>query len=143
MITIRTATIEDIYAITLLLADLGYPATADEVRLRFKNISQNSDYKTLLALAGEEVTGMIGMSKNYFYEHNGEYIRILVMVVNQTHRNEGIGRRLLQEAEDWAKEIGANAIVLNSGNRPERMGAYAFYQKMGFEIRSSGFIKKM
>jgi len=111
--------------------------------LRLKNISADKDYKTLVVLAEDEAVGMIGMSKNYFYEHNGSYVRILVMVVKKAHRNKGVGKRLLQEAERWTRKIGATAIVLNSGNRPEREDAYIFYQKMGFEIRSSGFIKQL
>jgi GNAT superfamily N-acetyltransferase len=143
MVVIREATLDDIAAITLLLHDLGYPASPDEVKIRFDNITNHKDYRTLLAITNGTIAGMIGMTKNYYFEHNGQYIRILVMVVGHSHRNTGIGKMLIAEAEKWARAINAHTILLNSGNRPERQGAYRFYQNLGFEIKSSGFIKKL
>jgi|SRR6185312_7392155 len=142
MITIRNSTLNDIDAITFLLGELGYPATHDEVRLRFAQIASHPDYKTLLAVVDGKIVGMIGMLRSHSYEHNGQYIRILAMVVDREHQNKGIGKKLLAGADRWANENNAFAMVLNSGNRPERQSAYLFYQKMGFEIRSFGFIKK-
>jgi GNAT superfamily N-acetyltransferase len=144
MITIRKATAEDIDVIAILMHDLSYPATSDEVRVRFESISRHDDYKTLLAVAEDgQVAGMIGMSKNYFYEHNGTYIRVLVLVVSKDHRNEGVGKRLMVEADNWAAETGANTIVINSGNREDRKNAHVFYKGLGYEIKSSGFVKKL
>ena len=140
----RSATSADTQAIALLLSDLGYPSSIDAIRLRYENIFDHNDYKTLLAIDNYgSVVGMVGMLQSLSYEHNGKYVRILAMVVSQENRNKGIGKLLINEAELWAKEIGADKIVLNSGNRQEREGAYIFYHKMGFEIKSSGFIKKL
>jgi len=140
----RNATSEDMPAIALLLSDLGYPASIDAIRLRYKDLFDHNDYKTLLAIDNYGlVIGMVGMLQSLSYEHNGKYVRILVMVVGKENRSKGIGKLLINEAELWAKEIGTDTIVLNSGNRQERQAAYIFYQKMGFEIKSSGFIKKL
>jgi GNAT superfamily N-acetyltransferase len=143
MLTIREATIDDLAAITLLLHDLGYPATESEVKIRFENIGRHEDYRTLVAVSDGTIAGMIGMTKNYYFEHNGQYIRILVMVVGNLFRNKGIGKMLITEAEKWARAINAHTVLLNSGNRPERQDAYRFYQNIGFEIKSSGFVKKI
>lgn len=140
----RNASSDDTQAIALLLSDLGYPSSIDAVRLRYKNVFDHNDYKTLLAIDNSGcIVGMVGMLQSLSYEHDGKYIRILAMVVSKENRNKGIGKLLINEAKVWAKEIGADTIVLNSGNRQERHGAYVFYQKMGFEIKSSGFIKKL
>ena len=140
----RDATLEDTQAIALLLSDLGYPASIDAIRLRYKDLFDHNDYKTLLAIDNYGlVIGMVGMLQSLSYEHSGKYVRILAMVVSKESRNKGIGKLLINEAELWAKEIGVDTIVLNSGNRQERQDAYIFYQKMGFEIKSSGFIKKL
>ncbi len=142
MLTVRNATLNDVEAIQLLLDDLGYPATVEEVKTRLTNIYAHNDYKTLLAVTTlGEVAGLMGMQKNYFYEHNGSHIRVLVMVAGKEHRNKGVGNLLMAEAEKWAFEIGAKMILLNSGNRPERQYAFEFYKRIGYEIKSSGFVK--
>ena len=145
MISIRPATPNDVESITILLGDLGYPTNSNDVKVRMREIDQHPDYKTLLAIddSSNEVAGMIGMSKNLFYEHNGIYIRVLVMVTRKTYRQRGIGKILMLAAEQWAQEINAHTIVISSGKRPERNDAYIFYQKMGYEIKSSGFIKTL
>jgi hypothetical protein len=47
----------------------------------------------------------------------------------------------MKEAENWAEETGANSLLLNSENRPERISAARFCLKLGFQIRTSGFVK--
>ncbi len=86
---------------------------------------------------------MAGATTGYFYEHDGGYVRILAFVVKADFRNQGIAKRLLQAVEDWAKQIKAATLVLNSGNRPEREAAHVFYIKQGFEAKSTGFVKKL
>lgn len=54
-----------------------------------------------------------------------------------------IGKQLLEEAESWAKEIGATGIGLNSGNRPERISAHKFFENNVYLERCVGFAKKV
>jgi len=144
MIQIRTATEGDVPAMIPLIHDLGYPAPAEEIGIRLRNILQLKEFKTLLAVTTDgQVAGMIGMTENYGYEHNAQYIRVLALVTAKNYRNMGAGKLLMMEAEKWAAEIDAYMIVLTSGLRDERKAAYAFYQRIGYEIKSSGFVKKL
>ena len=113
------------------------------MKTRFTNIQNHQDYKTFIAAVDTQVVGMVGITKNYFYEQNGIYVRVLALVVNHAFRQNGVGRKLMQTSEAWAKEIGANAVFLNCGNREERTVAQQFYQNIGYRIKSSGFIKKL
>jgi GNAT superfamily N-acetyltransferase len=142
MITLRNANSDDIKALTSLIADLGYPAPESEIRARFENIFGIPQFRTLLAITENgEAAGLIGMTENYGYEHNAKYVRVLALVVGKNFRNLGVGRILMAEADKWAAELNAYMIVLTSGLRDERKAAYAFYQRIGFEIKSSGFVK--
>lgn len=142
MITLRKATIQDVKELTQLMHQLGYPAIEKDIEERMQTILHHADYSTIMAFTPDnEAVGMIGMIKNYHFEHNGCYVRIGALVVKNECRKAGIGKLLMQQAEVWAKELGANALLLNSGNRDERVAAHAFYKKMGFEIKSSGFVK--
>ena len=51
-----------------------------------------------------------------------------VCVVREYQRN-GVGSRLIDEAEEWIRESGANKIVINSQDR-----AQGFYEKLGYKL---------
>ena len=59
-ITISKADKDDIHSLAVLITELGYPTSDDEMAVMFQNISPHPDYKTVLALAGEQVFGMMG-----------------------------------------------------------------------------------
>lgn len=113
------------------------------MKARFKNISSDSSYCTLLAEIKGKVVGMVGLQKSYIYEKTGINVRIVAMVVQSDFRGNGIGKRLLSEAENWAMNQGAVSISLNSGNRSEREAAHLFYERFGFSPKSTGFIKNI
>ncbi len=140
---IRDANEGDITRLSELITELGYPCTADEVQVRYANISKNSDYRTLVIVDDEFVVGMAGLTHQLWYEKNGTYIRIHCFVISKDHRGLGIGKILIRAIEHWAVETGANAIVLSSGNRDERLIAHQFYQDLGYNLKSSGFIKEL
>ncbi|SEW35896.1 N-acetylglutamate synthase, GNAT family [Chitinophaga sp. YR573] len=142
-IMIRDAHKGDIEALSLLMNDLGYPTTISEMQERFSGIIEHPDYRTILAVLDNEIVGMAGLHKGHFYERNGMYLRVLAFVVKQNNRNKGIGKILMKAAEDWAIEQCLNCVIINSGNRENRKDAHAFYQKMGYTIKSSGFIKEL
>jgi GNAT superfamily N-acetyltransferase len=142
-VIIRDAKPQDVEELTSLMTDLGYPATIEEFRIRMANISAHPDYRTIVAVLDDEIVGMAGLSKNIFYEMNGNYMRILAFVVKQSARKLGIGKILIDASEEWAREQGLHTVVISSGNRAERDAAHAFYQKMGYAVKSSGFVKKL
>ena len=142
-IIIREAGMVDISALAELMNELGYNTTVDEMKTRFENIQNHIDHKTFIAIIDTDISGMVGVSKNYSYEQNGIYVRVLALVTHSRFRHKGIGKKLLEVAENWAREIGAEKILLNCGNREERAVAHLFYKKMGYQVKSSGFVKKL
>lgn len=140
-VLIRQANEADVPALALLMDELGYPTTAAEMQTRYKAFSAHPDYATWVAVCDKQVVGMIGLLKNIYFEKNGICIRVGALVVNKEYRKMGLGRALLQKAVDWAIELGAHQVLLNSGNREERRDAHAFYQHLGFEPKTTGFVK--
>jgi GNAT superfamily N-acetyltransferase len=53
----------------------------------------------------------------------------------------GIAKKLLYNVETWAKANEAQIILVNAGNRVERKQAHLFYPQMGFDHKSSGYVK--
>ncbi|RDW20791.1 GNAT family N-acetyltransferase [Oceanobacillus chungangensis] len=123
------------------MGELGYPTTTDEMEQRFSKINSNALYNTQVAEIDGAIVGMIGMMLGFHYEKNENYVRIVALVVDSKYRKQGIGEMLMLKAEEWAKEQGANRIVLNSGNRSERNDAHKFYTNRGFERKATGFYK--
>lgn len=55
-------------------------------------------------------------------------------------RRSGAGHRLMQAAEQWAREQGCWAIYLRS--HVSRADAHQFYHKIGYEIVTSSVFRK-
>ena len=70
-VIVRDCTMEDIDDIVFLMGELGYPTSYEDMKGRFKNISSDSSYCTLLAEVKGKVVGMVGLQKSYIYEKTG------------------------------------------------------------------------
>lgn len=140
---IRDAREDDAAQLSILMDQLGYPCTPEEALVRLKNVAQHPDYRTLVVTKGDVIIGMAGILKGFWYEKNGTYVRILAFIVREDERGKGIGKQLITAVEDWAMEVGANSVILSSGNRDDRKAAHRFYKNVGYEQRSLGFIKKL
>ena len=140
---IRQANYADIPALARLMGELGYPTASNEMRLRYERIKANDYCETLVAEVDGCVVGMVGMILGQHYEKNGSYLRIVSLVIDTGYRNYGIGKRLLQQAESWARDKGASVVILNSGNRPERETAHRFYRQQGYVDKGIGFYKDL
>ncbi|MGE6466948.1 N-acetyltransferase family protein [Alkalihalobacillus sp. NPDC078480] len=126
-----------------LMEQLGYPTTEDDLVARFETLSKNTDYHTLIVESNNQCIGFAGLHRGLFYEATGQYVRIVAFVVDENVRRNGVGKALITAIEDWALSQGIHTLVLNSGNRGERAAAHAFYEKMGFQAKSTGFSKKI
>jgi GNAT superfamily N-acetyltransferase len=140
-LVIRSALSQDIPGIAELMTELGYPTSSEEMLARYDQIAIHPDYRAIVAVTDKHLVGMIGLIRCHYFEKNGTYVRIAATIVKSEFRRHGIGRKLMQSAENWAAEVGANSIMLNCGNRPERAEAQLFYSGLGYQLKSSGFIK--
>lgn len=140
---IRKATESDISQMAKLMCELGYPTMKEEMEQRFSKINSCNLYHTQVAEVNERIVGMIGIILGYHYEKNENYVRIVALVVDSNYRKQGIGKKLIASAEEWAEDQGANRLVLNSGNRSERNEAHQFYTNRGFEAKATGYYKTL
>jgi len=61
------------------------------------------------------------------YPLDSERMMLSRIVVLQEYRHQGLGTRVVQEAEEWARQQGFRSVVLES--REEKV---AFYERMGY-----------
>ena len=140
---IRPMILEDTNKLDDLMNDLGYPSSKSKIQERFNKILGYSDYQTFVAEVKGNLVGFVGMCKQYAYEFDEPYIRVLALVVHKAFRRGNIGQGLMLAAEDWAKKNHCVAVILNSGNREERFAAHNFYKKLGYIGKSTGFSKSL
>jgi GNAT superfamily N-acetyltransferase len=63
--------------------------------------------------------------------------RLMSIVVEESMRGQGIGRRLIEVAVEQARAWGCDRLELTS--RLERAGAHTFYESVGFSHTSKRF----
>jgi GNAT superfamily N-acetyltransferase len=128
---IRRAKISDAPRIAELSGQLGYPATAAQIRQRLRGIRPAAQHAVFVAeSASDGVVGWLHVSREPLLEVE---IRAEVngLVVAEGQRSLGAGARLLAAAEDWARKHGCKGMSVRSNVIRER--AHQFYLRNGYE----------
>jgi GNAT superfamily N-acetyltransferase len=128
-ITIRSARAADAEAIAALATQLGYTAEASLVADRLSRVLARPDQQFLVADHGGKPVGWIHMLIAEYVEADA-FVVIGGLVVDRDHRNQGIGRRLLARAEEWAARHGCAVVRLSS--TVQRIEAHKFYERAGY-----------
>ena len=139
-VVIRPARARDAQAIARLLTELGYPTPSDEVPSRLAGY-ESPDYAVLLAEAHGETVALIGLHLLSSLHVAKPACYITGLIVSEHAQRHGIGKRLLAEAESWARAHGCNRVTVTSANHRE--GAHAFYENSGFPETGRRFVKAL
>jgi len=141
MVRIRSASPDDFQGVMTLFGQL-WP---DKV---LKKESQQAVYNAILESDGYEllcaekegiIAGFASLSIQHNFWQEGYILYITPMIVDEKHRNQGIGTMLLHEIECIANERQCGKVELESAFH--RKEAHAFYVKMGFSRRAYFFSK--
>jgi len=128
---IRPAKRADAPRIAVLSSQLGYPATAAQMRQRLLGVKPASQHAVFVADSpGDGVIGWVHVSRQPLLEVE---IRAEVngLVVAEGQRSLGAGAQLLAAAEDWARKHGCKGMSVRSNVIRER--AHQFYERHGYE----------
>lgn len=126
--------------LTKLFEELGYPVSNSDLSNRLNTILKKEDYYAIVALENETVVGFAGFSKMFAFEMDGQYTRILCLIVDSSYRRQGIATSMLNFIKKWSIDNNCSALTLNSGIRDERSHAHQFYERYGFNKKSFGYI---
>jgi GNAT superfamily N-acetyltransferase len=129
--TVRTVQPGDLDKMAELAGQLGYECTAAEVRNRLDGMRDPNQYAIYVAeLPGGQLAGWVGI-----YLFRGivpdSFAEISGLVVDQQIRSRGIGKALLEVAEQWARRHRCSAISVRSNITREL--AHQFYMRNGYE----------
>jgi ribosomal protein S18 acetylase RimI-like enzyme len=136
-ILIRPVEEKDLPAIVELLQQLreyahgGSDIQADQVRrLYSKMMRMPEQYKNMVACKDEAIVGFISVVNYLSFYHKGGTALINELIVSKVHRNEGIGKALVQRAIAISRESGMDEIEV--GTEKDNEHAIAFYHGAGF-----------
>jgi ribosomal protein S18 acetylase RimI-like enzyme len=139
---IRDAVPADAPHLAPLLDALGYPADAATIRTRLAwLLTVDPTARVLVAQVGNVVEGFATLHGTPTLHRPTLVGRITGLAVTAEARRHGVGRRLVEAAEDHFRALGATRIEVTSG--PTHAPAYDFYRRLGYEDQGVRFAKPL
>jgi GNAT superfamily N-acetyltransferase len=138
---IRPMQARDAEAGSRLMSQLtGQEVGVDEMRNRLDFVHSSPIDWLFVAEVEGRVCGLMGFRLRERIERAGRYGEVSVLVVDAESRRQGIGRALLEYAEQLAREHGCMGTWLVSGFR-RADEAHRFYAELGYEPTGYRFVK--
>jgi ribosomal protein S18 acetylase RimI-like enzyme len=138
---LRPATAGDADQLARLFAILGYPCTPAEARTRVGVMDNQSRQKLLVAERDGMLLGLLVLDFMYYLPLGAISCRIVALAVAPEAQRQGVGRWLLREAEQLARQEGAARVELTSA--VHRTEAHEFYRQCGYEDTAVRFMKRL
>lgn len=138
---IRLATLDDAQDIAQLTLQLGYNISQETARKRLTHLLGATDHALYVFENKDSLSGWAHIYIKRLIEL--EYAEIGGIVVQKNNRRSGVGLKLMQACEEWAKANKIDEVRLRSGE--QRAEAHTFYLNLGYEhVRNQKvFIKKV
>lgn len=138
---LRPAEAQDAAGVATLLDVLGYPCSREEAASRLLAVADEPGQQVLVADRHGCLVGLLALDIRYYLPLGGPTCRITALAVAPGQQRLGIGRKLLREAEQRARQAGAARIELTTGS--QRAEAHAFYRACGYTESALRFLKPL
>lgn len=133
--TIRPAELADAPQLAPLATQLGYSSTADQVAARLREILKDSEH--IIFVAERQGSGLAGYIEVFPFRIIGSNPRMEIgsLVVDESSRSQGVGRLLMDHAEEWARSRSFKEAGLRSNVIRDR--AHRFYENLGYTVNKT------
>ncbi len=136
---IRNATNEDFDSVYVLLEQLWPNKKLNKAEMNqvFSRAVLSTTDELFCAVLNGKVIGFCSYAilNNFWQEGYVSYVN--AMVIDEKHRGEGYGSKMIQEVIEKSKKQGMKMVELDSGFHREK--AHEFYVKLGFDKRAYTF----
>jgi len=140
MINLRYASLKDVPAIVQLLEELGYKSEDKLIYDRILKIKERNGQVIVAISESQEVLGCVHVFIDLRLAE-GEIGEVVSLVVRNDERGQGIGKKLLDKAQNWIFRKGCYNVRVRANAVREQ--AHLFYQHQGFqEIKSQKVLQK-
>ena len=140
-LAIRLADVADADAIARLLDQLGYPTEHVEVPERLERLRANHRAAVLLAERDDEVVGLATVHILSVLNRHRDVAWLTALVVDESARGSGVGRRLVEAAEEFARQSDCERLSVTT--HEHRTDAQSFYARVGLEPTGRRFGKML
>lgn len=138
---IRLAEANDSFALSALLAELGYENTEEFIERRLAQLIDDQTEELLVAVYGNTVLGFLSLHFIPQLALAGDFARVSYFCVAEGERSKGAGQKLLQHAEQVAKQRGCDRMEVHCN--AHRIKANAFYAREGYSESPRYLIKDL
>ena len=122
-------------------SEIGRDDSLADMITHYNRVKDDERYQTFVALLDGEAVGFISSLWSYALGCEVGFILITGLAVKADMHNKGIGTKLIQHTENYAREKGISHIILNTG--VQRTAAHAFYKSKGYDNHSWCFTKPL
>ena len=127
---------EDAPRISQLLDQLGWVVPTEDV---VAELSASPSTDVVVAELHDDVVGVVAITTRRQFQRAGNLVTIDTLVVDEAHRSQGIGEKLVEIALEAAARNNAQAVEVVSALR--RVEARRFYERLGFEVTANYFVR--
>jgi GNAT superfamily N-acetyltransferase len=126
---IRRATSADAAGVAELSGILGYPVDRETMQRRLERLGGGEEHVVFVAETSRQIVGWIHGAEHEFLVA-GRVGEICGLVVAEGERTSGVGRRLVEAVEQWARGRGLDEVSVRSN--VARTESHPFYEKVGY-----------
>jgi len=137
---VRDAKPSDAERLTELIRTLEHEIDEKAVRKNLARLKKAGELP-LVAVEDKKVVGLCVVHRMVTLHRPAPVGRITILVVAEEAQKRGIGRMLVDAAEQWCRGQDCAILEVTSNDRLGR--AHAFYRHMGYERTSIRFCKKL
>ena len=137
MITVRPAVVDDVDAVWPLARDLAtsYVVDRDTYATIFPGLVAEPSVLLLVATDDGAVVGYLLGQRHVTFHAGGPVLWVEEVMVDADRRSDGVGRALMEAAEDLARTSRAAYVALATRRAAD------FYAALGYE-ESAAYVKK-
>lgn len=136
-VQLRDARPSDAAAIAILLAELGYGPSKADVAKSLTNLQRSGD-GVIVATQQDRIIGLVTIHRTSFLHRAGDG-RLTSIVVAECSHGLGVGRKLVEAAEEIVRAWGCARIEVTCG--VQRTAAHQFYEHLGYRHNARRFVK--
>jgi GNAT superfamily N-acetyltransferase len=129
-LSIREIAISDAEAAARLSGELGYPVSSVVMEERIRRLAGLQDHVVFVACLADSLVGWVDVGVVHHLQ-NDPYAETGGLIVSNGFRSAGIGRKLVLQAEEFAKGRNLTKVVVRS--QIAREAAHRFYLREGYE----------